>query len=40
LSEWLSATPGVVEHGLFPPELLTEVLIGRGDSIERRTVRP
>jgi ribose 5-phosphate isomerase A len=40
LSEWLSATPGVVGHGLFPPELVTEVRIGRGDSIERRTLRP
>ncbi|MGI8336742.1 ribose 5-phosphate isomerase A [Actinomadura scrupuli] len=40
LSEWLSATPGVVGHGLFPSELVTEVLIGCGDSIERRTVRP
>jgi ribose 5-phosphate isomerase A len=40
LSEWLSATPGVVGHGLFPPELVAEVLIGCGDSIERRTVRP
>lgn len=40
LSEWLSATPGVIGHGLFPSEFVTEVLIGRGDSIERRTVRP
>lgn len=40
LSERLAATPGIVEYGLFPPELVTEVLIGRGDSIERRTVRP
>lgn len=40
LSERLSAIPGVIGHGLFPPELVTEVLIGRGDSIERRTVRP
>jgi ribose 5-phosphate isomerase A len=39
LSQWLSATPGVVGHGLFPPELVASVLIGRGDSVERRTVR-
>jgi ribose 5-phosphate isomerase A len=25
----LSATPGVVEHGLFPPSLVTEVIVGR-----------
>ncbi|WP_232326659.1 ribose-5-phosphate isomerase A [Microbispora sp. ATCC PTA-5024] len=39
LSQCLSATPGVVGHGLFPPELAASVLIGRGDSVERRTVR-
>jgi ribose 5-phosphate isomerase A len=31
----LAATPGVVEHGLFPPELVSDVLIGRGDAVER-----
>jgi ribose 5-phosphate isomerase A len=36
LAAKLAATPGVVEHGLFPPELVTVVLIGRGDSVERR----
>ena len=25
---WLSAIPGVVEHGLFPPELTSDVLVG------------
>jgi ribose 5-phosphate isomerase A len=28
LAARLSATPGVVEHGLFPPELVTDVLVG------------
>ncbi len=37
LAERLAATPGVVEHGLFPPELVAEVLIGREDRVERRT---
>jgi ribose 5-phosphate isomerase A len=33
----LAATPGVVEHGLFGPELVSDVLVGRADgSIERR----
>ena len=27
----LSATPGVVDHGLFGPELVSEVLVGRGE---------
>jgi ribose 5-phosphate isomerase A len=34
LAARLSATPGVVEHGLFPPELVSEVLVGRGDRVE------
>jgi ribose 5-phosphate isomerase A len=33
----LSATPGVVEHGLFPPELVSELLVGRGAGVERLT---
>ena len=32
---WLSACPGVVEHGLFPPTLISEVLIARGTFVER-----
>jgi ribose 5-phosphate isomerase A len=39
LSARLSSTPGVVEHGLFPPELVSEVLVGRGDSVERLAIR-
>ena len=31
----LSATAGVVEHGLFPPELVADVLLGRGNGVER-----
>jgi ribose 5-phosphate isomerase A len=31
----LSATPGVVEHGLFPPEMVATVLVGRGESVDR-----
>ena len=34
LAAALAATPGVVDHGLLPPELVAEVLIGRGDSVE------
>jgi ribose 5-phosphate isomerase A len=39
LAARLSATPGVVDHGLFPPELVAVVLIGRDDSVERRVLR-
>ncbi|HSZ05575.1 MAG TPA: ribose-5-phosphate isomerase RpiA [Solirubrobacteraceae bacterium] len=37
LAERLSATPGVVEHGLFAPELVSLILIaGDGLEVERR----
>jgi ribose 5-phosphate isomerase A len=32
----LVAAPGVVEHGLFPPSIVTEILVGRDDRVERR----
>jgi ribose 5-phosphate isomerase A len=35
LATTLSAIPGVVDHGLFPASMVTEVLIGRGDEVER-----
>jgi len=35
LAARLSATPGVVEHGLFQPELVATVLVGRGASVDR-----
>ena len=35
VAAWLSATAGVVDHGLFPPELTSDVLVGRGDEVER-----
>jgi ribose 5-phosphate isomerase A len=37
LAAELSATPGVVDHGLFPATMVAEVLIGRGQEVERRT---
>jgi ribose 5-phosphate isomerase A len=35
LATRLSATPGVVDHGLFPPEMVAVVLIGRDKSVDR-----
>ena len=35
----LSTTVGVVEHGLFPPELVADVVVGGGDEIEHRSFR-
>jgi ribose 5-phosphate isomerase A len=39
LSARLASTPGVVDHGIFPPSLVHDVLIARGDDVEHRTVR-
>jgi len=35
LAERLQATPGVVEHGLFSPELVSEIFVARGDEVDR-----
>jgi ribose 5-phosphate isomerase A len=35
VAAWLSSTAGVVDHGLFPPELTSDVLVGRGEEVER-----
>lgn len=32
----LSAMPGLVDHGLFPPDLVADVIIARGHEIEHR----
>jgi ribose 5-phosphate isomerase A len=31
----LAAVPGVVEHGLFPPDLVSEILVARDGRVER-----
>ncbi len=38
LAAWLAAIPGVTGHGLFEPELVSVVLVGRGDEVERRVL--
>jgi ribose 5-phosphate isomerase A len=38
LAERLAGTPGVVDHGLFSPELVSEILIGRDGEVERRVI--
>jgi ribose 5-phosphate isomerase A len=35
LAARLSSTPGVIDHGLFPPEMVATVLVGRGESVDR-----
>lgn len=34
----LAAIPGIVEHGLFPPAMVHDVLIARGTLIEHRAI--
>ena len=36
LARTLDAVPGVVSHGLFPPELVTTVFVAHGDDVEAR----
>jgi len=38
LAAWLSATVGVVEHGLFPPAIVSDIVVARGSDVER--IRP
>jgi ribose 5-phosphate isomerase A len=37
LAAQLSTTVGVVEHGLFPAAMVSEVIVARGDTVERIT---
>jgi ribose 5-phosphate isomerase A len=39
LAAWLGAMPGVIEHGLFSPDLVSTTLIGRGETVERTDLR-
>jgi len=36
LAARLEADPGVAAHGLFPPEMVSELIVGRGDDVERK----
>lgn len=37
LAARLEADPGVAAHGLFPPEMVSELIVGRGDGVERKS---
>jgi ribose 5-phosphate isomerase A len=39
LAARLEADPGIAAHGLFPASMVSEVLIGGGDAVERRALR-
>jgi ribose 5-phosphate isomerase A len=38
LAARLEADPGVAAHGLFPPDMVSEVLVGTGGAVERLTL--
>lgn len=40
LAAHLAAVPGVVEHGLFPPAMVSAVVVGRGERAEWRGSGP
>jgi ribose 5-phosphate isomerase A len=39
LAATLSATPGLIEHGLFAPDMVSEIFLGAGESVRRIVVR-
>ena len=39
LAARLEADPGVAAHGLFPPDMVSAVLVGAGGTVERMTLR-
>ena len=38
LASRLDAIPGVIEHGLFPAQIVTDVLVARGEDVEHRRI--
>jgi ribose 5-phosphate isomerase A len=38
LSAWLSGTPGVVDHGLFEPALVSDIVIASENGVEHRRI--
>ena len=38
VAQYLSSMPGVIEHGLFPPTMVSDVIIARGTEVEHRRI--
>jgi ribose 5-phosphate isomerase A len=38
LAARLEADPGVAAHGLFPPKMVSELIVGRDDGVERKNL--
>ncbi len=39
VASWFASMPGVIEHGLFPPDMVATILVGRGEVVEQTDVR-
>lgn len=39
LAARLEADPGVAAHGLFPPQMVSELIVGRSDGVERKSLQ-
>ena len=37
LADHLDADPGIAAHGLFPPDMVSELLVGAGGAVSRST---
>jgi ribose 5-phosphate isomerase A len=37
-SAFIASVPGVVDHGLFPPSMVSDVIIARGSEVEHRRI--
>jgi ribose 5-phosphate isomerase A len=40
LAARLSSTVGVLEHGLFPPSMVSDVVVARGERVDRIEITP
>ena len=39
VAAFLCSTPGLVDHGLFPPSMVADVFVARGEDVEHRMLR-
>jgi ribose 5-phosphate isomerase A len=37
LDQWLSEVPGIIGHGLFAPELVSDIIVAEGTKVTHRT---
>jgi ribose 5-phosphate isomerase A len=39
LAARFASMPGVIDHGLFPPDMVATILVGRGETVDRTDLR-